>query len=172
YLKITSLFIGFCGAIIVIQPFDADFNYYYLIAIISSFLWAISLIYTKKLSVTQSPITITFYFSIINVMLSLFFILPIWQWPNYSQWVYLIICALLTILVQYSIIKAFSYADLTTLMPVSYSEIIFATIFAYFIFGDIVKMDTIIGSAIILASTYIIFRAENIKNNKLIKPRP
>lgn len=167
--KMVALLIGFSGAMVVVRPFDIDFNIYLLFAVGSSFVWAISLIFAKKLSSSQPPMTIAFYFATIITPFALILALPVWQWPTPIQWNYLMLFIGFATVGQFAIAKAFSYAELMFLMPVGYSELIFAAIFSYIVFGDIATLNTWLGGAIILGSAYIIVRTER-KHKQKMKP--
>lgn len=65
---------------------------------------------------------------------------------------------------QVSMAKAFSYADLTTLMPFEFSQLIFAALFSYIVFGDMVTLNTMIGGVIIFGSGYLIIRTQRKKH--------
>ncbi len=58
-----------------------------------------------------------------------------------------------------SISKSYECCDLTIVMPFVFTEIIFVTVLAYFIFGELITFSTAFGSAIIIvSSTYIAYR--------------
>jgi len=165
-LKLTALLIGFSGAMIVVKPFDADFNIYLSLAVASAFVWAISLIFTKKLSDNQKPTTVAFFFALILTPLSFFLALPFWQWPVGMEWLYILLFVGVGTMGQISLTKAFSYANIATLMPFEYSGLVFATIFSYIVFGDLVTLNTLVGGMVILGSGYIIIRSEGKKKHR------
>lgn len=165
-IKIVALLIGFSGAMVVMEPFSITFNVYLLFAIGSAFFWAISLIFAKRLSDDQKPITVAFFVAAIITPLSLILALPTWQWPTQAEWIYILMFTGLATTAQISLAKSFSYAELTILMPIGYSELIFGAIFSYIVFGDLVTVNTLLGGAIILGSGYIIVRSERNKKHR------
>lgn len=159
-LKIIALLLGFCGTLVVTKPFGTDFNVYLLIAVGSAFLWSISLLYAKQLSDDQPPILVSFYFSAVVAVPAFFVALPVWEWPTMVEWVYLLSFAAVASFGQMVLVWAFYHADLTTLMPLEYSNLLFGAVFSYFVFGEWITFDTLLGGAIILGSGYMIVRYE------------
>ena len=166
-LKIVALLIGFSGAMVVIKPFDSEFNLYFLLALVSSFAWSVYLIFTKKLSMNQNAVTAAFFFSFILVPFFSVIAIPVWQKPDFMEWMVIIIFTLLSTIAQIALFKAFSYAKVTTLMPFEYSSLIFAAIFSYFIFDDLITINTLLGGMIIMSGNYIILLLQRRKKVKI-----
>jgi drug/metabolite transporter (DMT)-like permease len=165
-IKIAALLIGFSGAVIVVEPFSINFNIYLLVGVVASFLLALSFIFTKKLSADQSPVTAAFFFAAIITPLAFLIALPFWQHPTKTEWFYIVLLVATSNLGQIALAQAFSHADLTTLMPFGYSGLIFATIFSYIVFGDLITFNTLIGAGVILGSGYIIIKSERKKKHR------
>lgn len=162
-VKIAALLIGFSGAMLVVDPFSVHFNIYLLFASFSACAWAVSMIFTKKLAANQKPLTVVFFLSLTLIPLSFLLALPVWKNPALAEWFFVLLFALIATLSQIALSKAFAYADLMTLMPFEYSQLIFAGIFSYIVFGDIVTTNTILGGLVIIASGYILIRSERRK---------
>lgn len=164
WIKIVSLLIGFCGVIVVIDPMGAPLNIYLLIAMLGALIWAMSLILTKQLSSKEHPITISFFLAASLIPLAATLAFPVWQWPEATQWLGIIAFTCIASFAQFAMIKAFSYAELTTLMPFEFSQLIFAAIISYVIFSDLATLNTIIGGIIIFASGYMVIGYERKKH--------
>lgn len=161
--KILAFVIGLAGAMVVINPLSVSFNLYLILGACSSMVWAVSLIFAKKLARQESPVTIAFFFGLFNIPLSIFLALPVWQWPSLGEWGYLAIFIACATIAQVSLAKAFSHADLSALMPLEFSMLIFAALFSFFVFGEIASWNTVLGGAIILASGYLILQKKSVK---------
>jgi drug/metabolite transporter (DMT)-like permease len=70
----AAALIGFIGALIVVKPWSADFNVYWLLPIAAAILWGASSLYTKSLTNDEAPETVTAWLLIlltpINAVLS------------------------------------------------------------------------------------------------------
>jgi drug/metabolite transporter (DMT)-like permease len=171
-IKIAALIMGFVGAMVVINPMSVTFNWYLPFGMLAGLLWAISLIFAKNLSDKQNPITATFYFALVLTPLALALAIPVWQAPTAQEWpLILLFCGLATI-GQIALSKAFVHASLTTLMPFEFSQLIFAAVFSYIIFGDIVTINTVLGGVIIFCGGYIVIRSERKHVREELEARP
>lgn len=167
--KAGAFLLGFFGALVVINPLGMSFNVYLVMAVGSALLWAISLIFAKQLSRTENPITVAFFFALFSVPVSLIMSLPGWHWPTNLEWIYLMAFVACGTVAQISLAKAFSYAEITALMPLEYSMLLFAAMYSYFVFGDIASINTVVGGAIILISGYLIVRRPSVKKRAVNK---
>ncbi|MDB2415480.1 DMT family transporter [Rickettsiales bacterium] len=164
----AGLIVGFIGMLIIIQPGFADFEFASLFVIAASFLWSITDIIIKVLGKTHHAVTNTFYFSIFGALFSLPIAVTFWVTPTLFQWMLLIIIAILFIINMICVSKAYENADLTIMMPFAFSQLIFIAILSYFVFGEIVSLETAIGSLVIISSTsYISYRERKVHGHFL-----
>ena len=165
-----ALMLGLAGAAIILKPFDASFNIFLLAGLGSMFLYSAYSISVKKLTKILSPMLILYYISILVSLIlmptvTLFeFVLP----QNSQDWLLSGIAILLMISGHISLIKAYQYASVSFLAPFDYLSIITASIFAYFVFGEIISLNTILGSVVIFYSGYLVLRQAKARKKKRI----
>lgn len=150
--RTIALFFGFIGALVVIRPFTEAFHYAALIMVISSFLRGFINVMIKQLTTTDSAITILFYSTFVFAVISLPLAILFWQEMTYEQWAWVTLMGIISNIYLMSLSKAYVKTDLSVVMPFDFTQLVFASIIAYFIFGEVVALWTIVGSAIILAS--------------------
>lgn len=80
--RTAALLLGFFGIIIIIRPGYLPFEFGTLLMLIASFSFSFVLIFVKKLSATDSSLTIIFYHLLF--MTPIFFILSLFFWENIS----------------------------------------------------------------------------------------
>ncbi len=116
----------------------------------------------KRLTANQNPSTITFYMVFLTGLLALPLATYVWLEPTLYQWK---LCLLMGVFVfgqQYAVTKAFSKAPITVVLPISFSTLIYTSVFAYFFFDEIVDVWTIAGGIIILSSVlYALYHAKS-----------
>ena len=117
----------------------------------------------KKTTESQSPVTIAFFLAAVYVPPSFILAIFVWQNPTFIEYLYIFFVVATTILGYIALAKAFKAASLTVLMPFEYSSLIFAAIFSYMVFGDVVKINVLFGGAIILLSVCMIVIVEHRK---------
>lgn len=162
----SATIIGFIGILIAIRP-SGEIEPAVLIALFSSFIFAIVMITTKKLSATEAPTTLMFY----QGFLSSLFILPLclffWETPNINELILLFMLAIFGSLSVNCTIRALKLADTTIVSPIEYIRIIFATFAGFIIFMEIPSIWTLVGGLIIIFSTvYIAYRESRLGYDK------
>ena len=95
--RISALIIGFIGMIIILRPGIIDISIGIQMTLASSFIWAIVIIITKKLTRDDSAITILTYQYTIMSILCFFIVIFFWQTPSMISLIYLFLAALIGI---------------------------------------------------------------------------
>jgi drug/metabolite transporter (DMT)-like permease len=159
-----SLFLGFLGVLIILRPGIKDVGYQYLFVLISVILWSATNIMTKKLSHTESPKTIVAYLTIIMFAISFPLSIPFFAKIDFNSLCWFVLLGLVSNLAYFFISLAYSKADLSILQPFDFTRLVFTSIIAYFAFGEVIDLFTIIGSLIILFGAALILGG---KKNKI-----
>ena len=79
--------------------------------------------------------------------------------PTASHWIIFLIIGAMGAGAHYCMIQAFSRAQASLLAPFNYSKLIWATLLGFLVFDDFPGLDTLIGSAFIVAAgLYVLYR--------------
>jgi drug/metabolite transporter (DMT)-like permease len=162
----AAIGVSFTGALIVIRP-DISLSLGPLLILYASLSWAISILIAKKLTIKDSPISITFWQAVGGAPLALIVSIPIWMWPNTTQWSLLIIIACLGTIAQTSLNAALKLGDVSFLLPLDYLRLIWAILLGYAFFGDIPGLGLFIGGTLIIGATSFLTYRESLSKNKL-----
>lgn len=160
----TAVAIGFCGALVVVQPWSggppADAGGQIpLLAALSAFgsalCYAFYQIVGRKLAAHDPPetsICVTAIVAVVVTGVAGYFFVD-WQ-PVVEWWHYILFAAtgLFGGFGHYFVTRALVYAPASVLSPFDYGQLLGATLLGYFIFGDFPDIFTWIGAAIIVAS--------------------
>jgi len=161
--RLTSLIIGFSGALIIVRPGTDYIGLGVVYALASVFSWAGAVIVIKRLSRTNSTITTTIYGLF---FLTIFTFLPaifVWSWPSAEQFLWLVVLAMVGTVGQLLFTEALKVADVTLVMPFDFSKLIWASLFGFIFFYEIPSLWTFLGGGIIFASsTYVAYRERKI----------
>ena len=157
--RTAALFLGFIGIIIIIRPGYVPFEFGTLLMLIASFSFSFVLIFVKKLSATDSSLTIIFYHLL--YMTPVFFILSFFYWENINLY-QLIVFTLMGasgLLSHWCLAQAFKMSDTTFVMPLQFTKLIWASLIGLFIFSEQPDIWTWLGGIIIfIAVVYITYR--------------
>jgi len=138
---ILSIFIGFVGVILIINPAgtDTEFNIIILIALLGAMLAGLAKVIIRKMSATETPGRIVFYFALIGTLVSTIPAMLAWVSLSWLQWGALAAIALLSTIAQLSISKAYSHAPAGQLGLYTYTSVAFAAFFGWLIWDEVLN---------------------------------
>ena len=168
--RTAALLLGFVGILIIIRPGYMPFEFGTILMLIASFSFSFVLIFVKKLSATDSSLTIIFYHLL--YMTPAFFILSIFYWENINlnQLIIFILMGASGLLSHWCLAQAFKMSDTTFVMPLQFTKLIWASLIGLFIFSEQPDIWTWVGGVIIFISVVYITYREAFKKKGTQKP--
>ena len=165
--RITAMIVGFSGAMIILRPGLVEIDLGALLALCAAAAWAMNMIAIKSLSATESSSTVTIYAVLVTTPATFLAALPFWQTPNWQEMIWLVLIGALGSLSHWSRAQAFKYADITVLLPIDFTALVWAALFGYMIFGEVADVWTWLGGIVIFSSTsYITYRERQVRNER------
>src|SRR5438128_9638719 len=116
---------------------------------------------TKQLTRSERPEVIVAWQSISVALFSLPMAMLHWQWPTAWQWLAFATCGVLGSLGHYMLTRSFSVTDISATQSVKFIDLVWATLLGWMVFGDRPSESTLVGGAVICASTLWIARRES-----------
>ena len=163
FRRTSALIIGFIGTLIVMRP-DISIELGAVLIIFSSFLWSVCLIYIKKLTETDSAITISLYFGIGMIPATFIMAFPVFEMIDLRQFLILIFIAITGTLAQTIMNFAFEKGELALLLPFDFLRLIWSVLIGYALFAEEPEITLWIGGFLIIGSTsYIAWRESKLK---------
>lgn len=156
-----ALFLGFSGVLVVSRPWQADFDMLPVLAMLGAALcFAFCDVCIKRLTKTEPAPRIAFYMVSMTAAIALPFALTVWKMPEQVHIPWLLLLGLMVAGVQFAVSKAFSKGDVTLILPFFFFNIVWSSLYAYFLFGEKINQPTMIGAGIIISATlYAAFMA-------------
>lgn len=154
--KVTALQFGFFAlsfsGILIIQGFDARISFFHLLVGVScSLLMGLAYNCVRKLTRTEHPQVIMFYFPLLCIPVTLFGMLFDWKTPEGTDWLSLLLVGVTGQLAQYYLTRAYQLAEIATVSIASYTNIIFTIGFGFIIFGETYNAITYLGMGLVIA---------------------
>jgi len=168
--RTAALLLGFMGIIIIIRPGYVPFEFGTILMLVASFSFSFVLIFVKKLSATDSSITIIFYHLL--YMTPVFFILSLFYWENINlnQLIIFTLMGASGLLSHWCLAQAFKMSDTTFVMPLQFTKLIWASLIGLFLFAEQPDIWTWVGGVIIFISVVYITYREAFKKKGTKKP--
>ena len=167
--RIVAIIFGFIGALIIIGPSFAVIGAASLLPLATAVCFAFYVLLTRKISGTVSAFQMQWVVGVVAILVMSVMLLlggeagievftPSLPYGIALWWV--LGLGIVSTAGHLAIVFATRYAPASLLAPFQYVEIIGAVIFGYWVFGDVVSVETIIGVSLIIASGLYIFGRE------------
>jgi drug/metabolite transporter (DMT)-like permease len=158
----VAALVGFAGVVIVVWPHlsGAGAGIWTLVMLAASPLFAASFLITKSLTRHDSPSVIVMWQNITVTVIALPLALPFWSPPTGVQWGVFLVCGFLGSAAHWCMTRAFSLADISATQPMRFLDLIWSALFGFVLFSDTPTASTLVGGAVIVASTVWIARRE------------
>ena len=164
----AAVIIAFIGALFVIQPGGMAFNPATLIGAAGGMGAGIAYTYVRKLTQNgEKGATVVFFFSAFSCLISLPYLIFAFAPMTIPQWLFLLGAGVSAAMGQFTITAAYSYAPAREISVYDYTQIIFAALLGFFLFGDVPNALSIIGYVIIVGVSVAMFLLNN--RNKFIE---
>jgi len=153
--------VGLSGVMLVVGPqLGGQGGVWLLVLLASSPLFAASFLITKAQTRYERSEVIVVWQSITVTLLSL--PLALWHWAPPSAWLWALAAlgGAFGSAAQYALTRAFSATDISATQTVKFLELVWATLIGWMVFGAVPSRWTVIGGAVICASTVWIARRE------------
>tara|TARA_B100000674_G_scaffold32046_1_gene22520 strand:- start:956 stop:1870 length:915 start_codon:yes stop_codon:yes gene_type:complete len=150
-----AMLVGFSGAIIVLRP-DIELGFGPLLILCASMMWSASMLMAKKLTQTDTTVSITFWQAAGLIPATFILAIQVWEWPTLQELIMFLFIAVAGTLVHWFLNEALKRADITALLPLDYLRLIWSVSLGFIFFNEIPHIGLWLGAALILgASTYI-----------------
>ncbi|MFK7751332.1 MAG: DMT family transporter [Sedimentitalea sp.] len=151
---------GFVGMLIVLRPGLAVIEPGAIMALVAAALWSVAMILIKILSRTESSLVIVAWMGIFLCAFSFLPALWVWQWPSLTAWGWLAFVGLTGTLAQITLSQSLKETDPTAVLPFDFLKLIWTSLLAMWLFGEIPDRFTWIGAGVIFASGLFIAHRE------------
>lgn len=169
--RITAVFIGFIGVLIVIRPGFRDLDAGHFAALSSTVLWSLSMIILKRLG-DENFGALLIGVMTAKIVVSGALMIPFGGFtpmdlPDLG------LTALIGLLggtAHCFLVLAMSNAPASVVTPFQYSQLLWAIFYGAVVFGDVLDTYTMVGAAVIIGSGLLIMKREQVKANPVPKP--
>jgi drug/metabolite transporter (DMT)-like permease len=155
---------GFCGVLIVIRPFGEAFHPAMFLPLYNATALALYSLMTRRLAGVVATETQQFYLGALGTFLMLPFALWTWVPPATATDMALLIGLGVGGWAGHQFLtNAHRYAPAHTLMPYTYSFMIYVAAFSWLVFGHVPDLWVVLGALTIVASGLVIWKREQRK---------
>ncbi len=166
-----ALVMGFLGMLIILRPGIIDISIGIYMALISSLIWSVVIILTKKVSKNDSAITILSHQYVYMSLFSFPLVIYFWDQPSLKT-IILILCAAMSgTILHIALNHAYKLVDVTMTQPYSFLGLVVSSIIGYFVFSDKPDFYTWLGASVIFCGVLLISYRELHLNKEITRKR-
>ena len=166
-----ALVMGFLGMLIILRPGIIDISIGIYMALISSLIWSVVIILTKKVSKDDSAITILSHQYVYMSLFSFPLVIYFWEQPSLNTIIFILCAAMSGTVLHIALNHAYKLVDVTMTQPYSFLGLVVSSIIGYFVFSDKPDFYTWLGASVIFCGVLLISYRELQLNKEIIRKR-
>ncbi len=166
-----ALVIGFLGMLIILRPGIIDISIGIYMALISSLIWSVVIILTKKVSKNDSAITILSHQYVYMSLFSFPLVIYFWDQPSLKTIIFILCAAISGTILHIALNHAYKLVDVTMTQPYSFLGLVVSSIIGYFVFSDKPDFYTWLGASVIFCGVLLISYRELQLNKEITRKR-
>ena len=160
--RLTQLALGLIGVAIILRPGLGAFHPASLVMVLGSMFYAGNMIFTKRLSSTDSALAVTFWMSAVQMPITMAAALPGWVAPAIADLPWILAIGAGSFAAHYSMTRAMKLADATVVVPIDFIRLPLIAVVGALFYAEPFDPMVIVGAAVIFAGTYYSLRRETI----------
>lgn len=156
----AAVAVGFVGVLIMIRPDPAHMaSIGVIFALVGAMGAALAMVTIRQISITEPGPRIVFYFTLAGAVAGMASLPFGWVMPDTQTLALLVLMGFLGGIGQLLLTEAIRVAPVAVVAPFDYTQLIWASLIAFFVWNELPRGTTLIGAAIVAASgVYILYR--------------
>ena len=161
--RFVAVGIGFLGAMVIVRPGGLPLGWGVLFAVISSTLYSIYIVITRKVSQFDSAATSMVYTGLMGLLLSTAVGIFFWQPMAWSDFGLVVTIMVTSCLGHGLMVFDLSMAPASTVQPFNYFSLPWAIFLSALVFGHWIDPVSLVGAVIIVAAGLVVMARERIR---------
>lgn len=158
-IRWAAIGLGFVGVLVALAPSGEVNGLAILVSLIGTLAFALMVITGRTLRGT--PDTVLVFFQIAGALVAGIVLIPFgWVTPTVPDFFLLGMLGVVAMLAHICVNRAVKLADAAAVAPLQYTLLPWAIVLGYIFFDDLPRPMTLLGAAIIIASSFIIYLRE------------
>jgi drug/metabolite transporter (DMT)-like permease len=148
--------LGLAGVVLVLKPGSENFAWMAPVGLSCTVLTAFAFVFVRKLSVTEPPMRVVFYFTVMSLLISIVPFAFHVQWPGVHVWLLLAGIGGVNTIAQWFLSMAYGAAPAAKIAPMSYLTVVLSAILGWLLWDEVPDHYAIGGAVLIFASALLV----------------
>lgn len=163
--RMSAVLIGFVGVVVVMRPgVDGILDVHAFIPIVAALGAAVAIAAVRKLSQTESTATLLLYQAVFVGVLAGIPLFWLWVTPDLFGFLFLLAMGVVAATGQWIGVMALRLSEASVVGTIHYVQLVYASLFGFFLFDEIPDFYTMLGAAIIIGSSVYMVHREALSN--------
>src|SRR3954465_7854239 len=164
----SALILGFIGVLVITHPGAGTLTYGALFALCNAVLISTVAIAIRRMSMSESTETLTFYQMSIMTLCTACLLTLGFRAPHWGDVLMVALAGIGNGIAQFWWTRSLSSAPPSAVVPFNYLSLVWATILGFTVWGDVLTLDLLIGSATVVASGLYILWRETLRRRRVV----
>jgi drug/metabolite transporter (DMT)-like permease len=152
--RVVQLILGLIGVALILRPGLGGFHPAALVMLLGSLFYASNMIFTKRLSATDTALAVTFWMSAVQLPVTLIAALPNWVLPVLADAPWIAVIGGGSFAAHYSMTRAMKLAEATVVVPIDFIRLPLIAVVGALFYAEPFDPMVLVGAAIIFVGTY------------------
>lgn len=158
--RIVAVFVGFCGAMVIVRPGGLPIDGGVLFAILSASAYAVYIALTRKVSSVDTTATSMVYVGVVGLVLSTAVGVFFWEPMDMTAILQVAFVMVTSTAAHGLMMVALSRAPASTLQPFNYFSLPWGIFLSYQFFGHLIDPISLIGAGVIAGAGLVVMARE------------
>ncbi|KAB2851071.1 MAG: DMT family transporter [Hyphomicrobiaceae bacterium] len=158
--RVVAAIFGFFGTLIALRPDGSGLSSGALVMLGAALAFALSVIAVKRLTATDSAMSIVFYMALIQTPMAFVLLGGVPTVPDLKTFRFLAILSASGLVAQYAMARAYAHADAMVVMPIDYLRLPLIALVGTAFFSEALDPYVLLGGAVIIAGNWWNLKAE------------
>ncbi len=171
--RVMGVLAGLLGALIILRPGFNEISIGQLAQLGTAPLFATSFLMTKSMTGKTDSQTIVALLTFFCTLFLFPLALLDWQTPTLNELFWLLMTACCATFGHYAMTRALAAAPISVTQPISFLQLVWASLLGIFMFGELIDPFVILGGTVIVAAaTFISHRESQLAKRAITPPAP
>jgi drug/metabolite transporter (DMT)-like permease len=171
--RIMAVVVAFCGALIILRPGFREISPGHIAMMFTAVVFAVGYLIAKIMADETSPAVVVGMLSVTVTIGLAPFAWAVWVPPTLEQLGWLFLVAVFATAGHFTMTMAFKAAPLTVTQPITFLQLVWATLLGALAFGEPADIWVILGGAMIIAAiSYITLREAMLRRRQVTPAVP
>lgn len=162
--RIIALILGMIGVVVILRPGLIPINTAVIAVLLGAICYAIAHITTKSLVVKDSPLTILFYMTLIQLPIGAIASWSTFTIPSVALWPWVLVVGLTALSAHYCLARSLAIGDASIVLPIDFLRLPVVAVAAALLYAEPIDPWLFAGGAIMVAGNLISLNAERKRN--------